>query len=65
MSPRFAVTVLLLIASFAGLFALGSGEWNLHVEQRHALGRVKSPDYFDDCHDRPQWDANARPSEAA
>ena len=65
MSPRFVVTVLLLLASFTGLFQLASGEWSLHVEQRHTLTRVKSPDYFDDNPEHPQWEATPRPSRAA
>lgn len=65
MSLRFVVAVLVLFASFTGLYQLARGEWGLHVEQRHSLSRVKSPDYFDDYHDRPQWEANPRPSSAA
>ena len=65
MSRRFVVAVLLLLASFTGLYQLARGEWGLHVEQRHSLSRVKSPDYFDDSPNRPQWQANARPSQDA
>ncbi len=48
MSFRFACAVVLLIASFAGLYALGRGRWNMQLEQRHALSRVLPPEYYDD-----------------
>jgi hypothetical protein len=65
MSLRFALAVLLMLASFAGLVELGRFDWNLHVDQRHALGRVKPPEYFDDSVEQPGWQASPPPSRSA
>jgi hypothetical protein len=48
MSVRFVLAVLLMTASLAALYALGRGEWNLHLEQRQALSRTLPPGYYDD-----------------